>query len=382
MNVNSSDVRFGEIAAIGTWSIVFGICLYWLPNVAEDIQSLSWLIVLLFLTYLGCFLALIRRKLPQDKKLIYYGVILLQLVCAFALMLILPVDFLPILTIIWVAILPHLTSLRNSVIITFGVLILWFVLEAIRWQDKNVLFSALLYSTFHFFAILMNYETVKAERASLEAARLNKELQATQNLLAQASRQNERTRIARDLHDLLGHHLTALIINLQVAGHLTDGEAKNKVEQCHSLAKLLLSDVREAVSMLRENQQLEFSKMLDLMCEQVPKLTIHRDISVELSLEEMEIAKAMLSCIQEALTNSLRHSEASEFWITLNRHEDSYQLELYDNGFITKDITPGNGLTGMIERVENLEGSLEYRKVQNSLLIEINIPLTLSKAEG
>ncbi|MCW8880595.1 MAG: histidine kinase [Kangiellaceae bacterium] len=375
MRIANKSIGLGEVAAVGTWSIVFGIVLYWLPNSTPEIKSNSWLIVTLFIAYIVCFISIIRDDLLPPGIIYKYAAIVLQLLCAFGLMLLIPIDFLPILTIIWVSILPHMTSLKRSMLIMFAVVTLWFVLYSIRWENKNVIFYGLLYSTFHFFAVFMNFETVKAEKASLEAQRLNKELQATQHLLSEASRQNERTRIARDLHDLLGHHLTALIINLQVASHLSQGQARDKVEQCHSLAKLLLSDVREAVSTLRENQHLDFEKMLALMIEKVPKLNIHCQIEAGFSLEQIELAKALLSCIQEAITNSLRHSGASELWITLKTYDDELFLELYDNGQLNKKFTPGNGLSGMQERVAEFNGQMTTSRVQSALKIDIGIPL-------
>ncbi len=366
-------IGLGGIAAFGTWLIIFSISVYWLPSADESIRDNSGVIVFLFIAYISCFFAITNDKSDHTSPTFYflYGS---QLACAFALMWLLPINFLPILTVIWVALLPHFTTLKRSLMICLVVIIVWFVLYDYRWDERNTIFNALLYSTFYFFAIFMTYETVKAENARNEADRLNKELQATQHLLAQASRQNERTRIARDLHDLLGHHLTALIINLQVAGHISEGEAKSKIEQCHSLAKLLLSDVREAVSTLRDNQQLEFTKMLSLMCEQVPKLTIHQQIETSLSLEQMHIARALLSCIQEAITNTLKHSNANEFWIALTKTDEQLYLKLNDNGSVKNKLIMGNGLKGMQERIEELNGHFNFTIIDNALHIDIAIP--------
>ncbi len=87
-----------------------------------------------------------------------------------------------------------------------------------------------------------------------------------------ASRVNERTRISRELHDLLGHHLTALSLNLEVAGHLSEGRAQEHVQQAHTLAKLLLTDVREAVSQLREERGDRPGAALRPLAENVPAL--------------------------------------------------------------------------------------------------------------
>ena len=112
---------------------------------------------------------------------------------------------------------------------------------------------------FNLFAMIMSNTAIKESKAREEADALNRQLLSTQQLKKQALTQDERLRIARNIHDVLGHHLTALTINLQVASRKadllesTESQAiKRQVEQSHSIAKLLLSDVREAISDIRE----------------------------------------------------------------------------------------------------------------------------------
>ncbi|HEY5851120.1 MAG TPA: histidine kinase dimerization/phosphoacceptor domain-containing protein [Lysobacter sp.] len=96
-----------------------------------------------------------------------------------------------------------------------------------------------------------------AKRQTLEREaheRLGTELRAMQLLLAESIASNERTRISRDVHDLLGHRLTALIIHLDVASRQAHGTAKSHLEQSHAIARLLLADVREVVSTLRDHE--------------------------------------------------------------------------------------------------------------------------------
>ena len=77
---------------------------------------------------------------------------------------------------------------------------------------------------------------------------LNAELRATQQLVVDSSKIAERMRIARELHDLLGHHLTGLSLNLEVASHLTQGQTQEHIQTAQSVTKLLLEDVREVVN--------------------------------------------------------------------------------------------------------------------------------------
>ena len=373
MTLNIKPLNLLEIAAYATWAVILGISLWILKDAPEELRDKTVIIVSLFVVYLLCFIAIVREGFVTNQT-IQMVLLALQLLFAFALMLTFPVHYLPILTIIWISMLPYFTSLRNTLLMLVVVIVTWNIAYEMRWHE-SIFISSLLYATFHFFAVLMIYQTKNAEDATLEAERLNQELQATQHLLAEASRQNERSRIARDLHDLLGHHLTALIINLQVAGRLSDGVAGEKIDQCHSLSKLLLSDVREAVSALRESENLDFHKMIDLMLENISNLKVHAQIEARLQLEDIDLAKSLLSCIQEALTNSMRHSGATEFWLTVVSEEGQIKVTLVDNGHIVGPLIEGNGLTGMRERVAAFAGKLDVRSVDDAMSISIGIPL-------
>jgi len=375
MKINTLKVETSDIAAIGTWLIIFVISMYLLPQMSDSIKANRYLIIGLFIAYLACFITYSQLGQSPENKAVIVSVYIAQLLSAFGLLIVWPMDYFPILTIIWVGMLPHFFSFRNSLLIMLLVVSLWFSIKALLWQGSNILIQALLYGTFHFFAILMTFQTQQAEVSNQKTQSLNKELQATQQLLNEATKQNERTRIARDLHDLLGHHLTALIINLQVATHTSEGEAKEKIVQCHSLAKLLLSDVREAVSSLRENQNLDFTGLINRMVENVPRLKINQQIEAHLALEDLNLAKTLLSCIQESITNCLRHANASEFWLTIKQVEQKLRVELYDNGQISSSYREGNGLAGMRERVAQIDGKLHFNIVQKALQIQIEIPL-------
>src|SRR3546814_8458441 len=108
--------------------------------------------------------------------------------------------------------------------------------------------QAVLYVGFAGFVFVTSMVARQQAQARDEQRRLNAELRATRALLAESARVNERTRISRELHDLLGHHLTALSLNLEVASHITEGKAHEHVGQAHTLARLLLSDVRDRKS--------------------------------------------------------------------------------------------------------------------------------------
>ena len=225
----------------------------------------------------------------------------------------------------------------------------------------EALLQSLLYAGFSMFIFVTSLVARQQTQAREEQRRLNAELRATRLLLAESARVNERTRISRELHDLLGHHLTALSLNLEVAGHITEGQAQEHVRQAHTLAKLLLTDVREAVSQLRESGAIDLAAALRPLAERVPSLAIHLDMDDPLSVEDPERAHVLLRCTQEVITNAVRHAGARNLWIRVLRERERVVIDAHDDGVggEVEDILPGNGLRGMRERLAEYDGELE-----------------------
>jgi signal transduction histidine kinase len=189
--------------------------------------------------------------------------------------------------------------------------------------------------------------------------KVNSELRATQALLADNTRIAERVRIARELHDLVGHHLTALTLNLEVATHLVDGKALEHVQQAHSLAKLLLADVREVVNDMRVDDKVDLAAALRTLISGVPEPAIHLDLPTELSMTDPRRAQVLLRCAQEMITNSVRHARAQNLWLSLVQNVNGVALTARDDGQGVNEVEAGNGLKGMAERLRLLGGELK-----------------------
>ncbi len=190
--------------------------------------------------------------------------------------------------------------------------------------------------------------------------RLNAELRATRALLAESSRLGERMRISRELHDLVGHHLTALSLNLEVASHLVTGQAHEHVRQAQSVARLLLSDVREVVSQLREDDSIDLAAALRSLTEGVPGLEIHLDLPSRFTIDDPRRAQVLLRCAQEIITNAVRHANARNLWLVFERTPDRrLAIHARDDGRGATQFKQGNGLTGMQERLSQVGGKLD-----------------------
>ena len=209
------------------------------------------------------------------------------------------------------------------------------------------------------FAFVSSVVVLRQNAARDELRRVNSELQATQSLLAENTRIAERVRIARELHDLVGHHLTALTLNLEVVTHLVDGKVLEHVQQAHSLARLLLADVREVVSDMRRDDLVNLADALHTLIGGVPKPQIHLDLPSEEVMTEPERALVLLRCVQEMITNSVRHAQAGNLWIRLSMTRDGLAMSARDDGIGADKVAVGNGLLGMAERLKQLGGKLE-----------------------
>ncbi len=209
------------------------------------------------------------------------------------------------------------------------------------------------------FAFMSGMVALQQHVARDELRKVNSELRATQALLADNTRIAERVRIARELHDLVGHHLTALTLNLEVATHLVDGKALEHVQQAHSLAKLLLADVREVVSEMRLDDKVDLAAALRTLVSGMPEPRIHLDLASELALTDPLRAQVLLRCAQEMITNSVRHARADNLWVSLLQDDEGLALTARDDGRGVNQVEAGNGLKGMAERLRQLGGELK-----------------------
>ncbi|WP_101926168.1 MULTISPECIES: sensor histidine kinase [Luteimonas] len=236
--------------------------------------------------------------------------------------------------------------------------------------------QAALYVGFTGFAFVTGLVACQQSQAREEQRRLNAELRATRALLAESVRVNERTRISRELHDLLGHHLTALSLNLEVASHLVAGQAREHVGQAQTLAKLLLSDVREAVSHLRDDDAIDMRATLLPLAENVPGLRIDIQMPVQFMIDDPERAHVLLRCTQEIITNAVRHAGAQLLRLRYSQDRSTVFLDARDDGRGAESARAGNGLTGMRERLAAYGGRLQVETAPDQgFVLKLELPL-------
>lgn len=390
--------RLLRYAGLFTWGAV-GLWLLnvWLdpaflppePGETAELRILRWLAVYVVF---GVVYWWITRSLGQRRpSYADHALLLVLTACAIGVTYFSGTGLGSILLMVLAGLLPWLLSLRVAVPWLIGSNLATIPLFVqIDFTPALAAVQALGYMGFSSFVFVTALVARQQAEAREEQRRLNAELRATRALLGESVRVNERTRISRELHDLLGHHLTALSLNLEVAGHLApEGRAREHVQQAHTLAKLLLTDVREAVSQLREGGAIDLAAALQPLSENVPAIDIHMDIETPLTLDDPERAHVLLRCTQEIITNTVRHAQAHNLWINARREGGNIIVDARDDGRGADAPVAGNGLRGMRERLAQYGGDLRIDALpkphpEAGFRLRLTLPAsaTLAASEG
>jgi signal transduction histidine kinase len=216
---------------------------------------------------------------------------------------------------------------------------------------------------------------IAEQRTRLEAERLSREVE---NLATEL----ERTRIAREIHDSLGHTLTSLNIQLDVVRKLKErdpAKAMQSLELAKELARQLLTDVRLAVQSIRQ-ADFDLSQAVEQL---VADFKQHQhQIEIELSINIDSVPRAIgfqiYRVIQEGLTNVAKHANASKVSIALEGTRNQLSVIVRDNGRGMESATSTNGfgIRGIQERVETMGGEVKFEAGDNGgTKISVMVPI-------
>ena len=229
------------------------------------------------------------------------------------------------------------------------------------------------YTAGYFFFAIFGWTTVQAMNARQRSEQLLTELQEAHTQLQEYSTRleeltitQERNRIAREMHDALGHRLTVSAVQLEGAQRLVRSNPEKAEQILGTVRDQIregLGELRRTVAMLRApvEEDLPLEQALPKLVNQVHEAT---GIQVSLSLEacpdllDVTYRQAIYRAAQEGLTNIQRHSRASEAWLRLDERDDQITLLISDNGvgIDGENGQAGFGLTGLKERAALLGG--------------------------
>ena len=241
--------------------------------------------------------------------------------------------------------------------------------------DSFEFISIILYCIINTLALVTRYRLMAERAAKNESLRLVRELKDAQLLLSASTKRDERLRIARDLHDTLGHQLTALSLQLEVASHVPEKDKQGHIKQAQAISRLLLSGVRDSVSQIRHEKDMELSGLLQNLTKDIPGLKVNLNNQLNEVITDTRKIEVIYRCVQEALTNISRHAHANYCTIGLKNDTNNLFIDIKDNGKGNDKIIEGNGLKGMKERVENVDGKIQFVNSNQGFQLTFELPL-------
>jgi signal transduction histidine kinase len=274
----------------------------------------------------------------------------------------------------------------NIVIITVYAVIL------LRLGEGMVLLAANfpIFFTGQIFIVFFTQMAVTEARSREKIERLVNELEEANDHLRdyafkveELAITQERNRLAREIHDGLGHYLTSINMQLQAAQAIMDTDpqkAQAGLTTARELTKNALADVRQSVSTLR--LPMASNKYLSELIQQHLDSVAHGEVLIHFIPEGEEfqldpkINWTLLRATQEGVNNALKHAQCENIHITLSFNFDKVELVIQDDGIGTTNYQGGYGLVGLQERVHLLNGSLDIQSdKQEGMRLKIGVPI-------
>jgi two-component system sensor histidine kinase DesK len=210
-----------------------------------------------------------------------------------------------------------------------------------------------------------------------EINKANAELMRKQSEIERLAKIAERERIARDLHDLLGHTLSVSVLKARLAAKLIRRDAnaaEKEINEIERISREALGQVREAVQGYRNAG---LAEELDNARSALNTANVDSQFSIddEAAKTPSQIENVLAMALREAVTNVIRHAGGTRCRVELSTQDQNVVLQIVDNGS-GGAIVPGAGLNGMRERVESLGGSIDVDGTSMSgTILKVRIPM-------
>ncbi len=199
------------------------------------------------------------------------------------------------------------------------------------------------------------------------------ELARTRQELADVAVSQERLRFSRDLHDLLGHTLSVIVVKAEVVRRLTDSdEAAAHAADIEAIGRGALAEVRQAASSYRG---LTLSGELARARLALDAVDVELTTRLAATTLPRPVDELFGWVVRESVTNVIRHSAAGRCTITVSTGPGSAQIEVYDDGPHAVVTEPGAGLTGLRERAEAAQAELDVRTGPDGLTVAVRAPV-------
>ena len=210
---------------------------------------------------------------------------------------------------------------------------------------------------------------------SMTLTNQNKKLIEKQDYELGIATLNERNRIAREIHDNVGHLLSRAILQIgALLSTKTDETTNQSLRQLNETLSNAMNSIRDSVHELHEDS-IDLNTQIYQLIESFTFCDVKYTYQID-SLLDIKIRYAFIAVVQEALANIMRHSNATQASVTLREHPAFYQLIISDNGAVKSykpESTEGLGLKNMTQRISALNGNISF-KTNQGFQVFITVP--------
>lgn len=230
--------------------------------------------------------------------------------------------------------------------------------------------------------VLVMFAMPLAVRSMMRSQELEQELDQANEQISELIKREERMRIARDLHDTLGHTLSLITLKSQLVEKLAlkdQARAQSEAQEIKQISRSALRQVRELVTDMKAIKLSEELVQVRTIV-QSAGITFHREGHVDFE-EIPDLTQNILSmCLREAVTNIVKHSQATACTIHLEQLELNILMRVIDNGIGINKNESGNGLQGMAERLALIDGSM-CTDSANGTELTFTVPFVVQEKE-
>lgn len=225
-------------------------------------------------------------------------------------------------------------------------------------------------------------ENERIQQELLMINQVNTQLKEYAEITEQIGKNRERKRLARELHDTLGHALTGIAAGVDACISMIDISPTETKKQLFIISKVVregINDVRNSLNKLRPGalEKYTFEESIHKMIDEFQKVS-NVEVNLDYEVEKIDFEKTkeniVFRLIQESMTNALRHGKATKIDIHIYLQENNFMIEIQDNGIGAPVIHKGFGLTHMEERLEVIDGQVEFNGRQG-FYIKVTIPI-------
>lgn len=377
-------------------------------NAAGKLPIEQWKVLPLSIGYYICLLILLSLKCHNNLEL--FGKIVLEIVVGIVICNTVYFGYSGVILLILADAIQYAQNMKRRVLVILAACVIYLLIDAnlisvvypvvpleTMWMYYDAKSTVLLFAilkflnalnlfVFIYYMIILILDQMSEKKRILnlneELEKKNEQLLVYAKEMEYVTQTKERNRLAREIHDTLGHALTGIITGLDACIMLMDASPEATKKQLVAIADVArqgMTDVRRSIKALRPDalEKIKLKEAIKQMIEEMANSTgvsILFDCDTELDYFTQDEEDIVYRIVQESMTNSIRHGKASQIEIHISRKYNLLKIHIQDNGIGCKDVKHGFGLHHMEERLQMLKGSLQYDG-SDGFMIEAEIPI-------